>query len=98
MSQPNFAAAHYSPRARAYVTSAVHSAGADLDQIEVELRGLGTTREAARVLARLSQLAARNPEMGRFSAAGCRKVGTTARISFCYRNTIRGDPGRRLAG
>jgi hypothetical protein len=50
------------------------------------------------VLARLSQLAARNPEMGRFSAAGCRKVGTTARISFCYRNTIRGDPGRRLAG
>jgi SAM-dependent methyltransferase len=50
MSQPNFAAAHYSPRARAYVTSAVHSAGADLDQIEVELRGLGTTREAARVL------------------------------------------------
>ncbi len=39
MSQPNFVAAHYSPRARAYVTSAVHSAGADLDQIEAELRG-----------------------------------------------------------
>jgi SAM-dependent methyltransferase len=50
MSQPNFVAGHYAARARAYVTSAVHSAGADLDQIEAELRGLGATREAARVL------------------------------------------------
>jgi SAM-dependent methyltransferase len=39
MSQQNFAAEQYAPRARDYVTSVVHSAGADLDQIEAELRG-----------------------------------------------------------
>src|SRR6202050_3361728 len=46
MSEQNFAAEHYTSRARDYVTSAVHSAGADLDQIEAELRG----HSAARVL------------------------------------------------
>lgn len=42
----DFAAAQYAPRARDYVTSAVHGAGADLDQIEALLRG----RSGARVL------------------------------------------------
>ncbi len=46
MSEQNFAAEQYAPRARDYVTSAVHSTGGDLDQIEAELRG----RPAARVL------------------------------------------------
>jgi SAM-dependent methyltransferase len=46
MTEKNFAAEHYAPRARDYVTSAVHSAGGDLDQIEAELRG----QAAARVL------------------------------------------------
>ena len=41
MSQQNFAAEHYTSRARDYVTSAVHSAGADLDQIEAELLSTG---------------------------------------------------------
>lgn len=36
--QHTFAAEQYAPRAQNYVTSAVHSAGADLDQIESELR------------------------------------------------------------
>jgi ubiquinone/menaquinone biosynthesis C-methylase UbiE len=44
--QHTFAAEHYAPRARDYVTSAVHMSGADLDQIEAEVRG----RSAARVL------------------------------------------------
>lgn len=35
----SFAAAHYAPRAQDYVTSAVHSGGADLDQLESLLRG-----------------------------------------------------------
>ena len=34
----DFAARHYAPRAAAYATSAVHAAGADLDQIEALLR------------------------------------------------------------
>ena len=45
-SQPSFAAEHYAPRARDYVTSVVHSSGDDLDQLEAELRG----RREARVL------------------------------------------------
>jgi SAM-dependent methyltransferase len=45
-SQHAFAAEQYGSRAQDYVTSAVHSAGGDLDQIEAELRG----RNAARVL------------------------------------------------
>ncbi len=45
-SQHAFAAEHYGSRARDYVTSAVHSTGADLDQIEAEVRG----QDAARVL------------------------------------------------
>jgi SAM-dependent methyltransferase len=44
MSDSNFAAQHYAPRARDYVTSAVHSGGADLDQIELELKGQGAAR------------------------------------------------------
>lgn len=44
MSQQNFAAEQYAPRASDYVTSAVHSTGADLDQIEAELRGLNAAR------------------------------------------------------
>jgi SAM-dependent methyltransferase len=40
MSQPSFAAEHYTSRARDYVTSVVHSAGGDLDQIEAELQRL----------------------------------------------------------
>ncbi len=43
-SQQAFAAAQYGARAQDYVTSAVHSAGADLDQIEAELRGRSTAR------------------------------------------------------
>lgn len=43
MSQ-TFAAQHYAPRASDYVTSAVHSSGADLDQIEAEMRGRSTAR------------------------------------------------------
>jgi ubiquinone/menaquinone biosynthesis C-methylase UbiE len=46
MSQQNFVAEQYAPRASDYVTSAVHSTGGDLDQIEDELREL----KAARVL------------------------------------------------
>jgi SAM-dependent methyltransferase len=38
MSHTNFAAETYSSRARDYVASAVHSAGADLDQIAMELQ------------------------------------------------------------
>jgi 2-polyprenyl-3-methyl-5-hydroxy-6-metoxy-1,4-benzoquinol methylase len=45
-SQQEFVAAQYGARAQNYVTSAVHSTGADLDQIEAELRG----RSKARVL------------------------------------------------
>lgn len=43
-SQHEFAAGQYAPRADDYVTSAVHSMGADLDQIEDELRGRGYAR------------------------------------------------------
>lgn len=43
-SQHDFAAAQYGARARDYVASAVHSSGADLDQIEAELRGRSTAR------------------------------------------------------
>jgi SAM-dependent methyltransferase len=46
MSGQNFAAEQYAPRAKDYVTSAVHSAGPDLDYIASELRG----RSQARVL------------------------------------------------
>jgi ubiquinone/menaquinone biosynthesis C-methylase UbiE len=45
-SQHAFVAEHYGVRAQDYVTSAVHSAGADLDQIETELHG----QRSARVL------------------------------------------------
>lgn len=44
--QQDFAARQYDPRARDYVQSVVHSSGADLDQVEDELRG----RSEARVL------------------------------------------------
>jgi SAM-dependent methyltransferase len=44
MSQSNFAAEQYASRALDYVASAVHSAGADLDQIEAELSGQTTAR------------------------------------------------------
>jgi SAM-dependent methyltransferase len=40
MSQQEYAAAHYSSRAEDYVTSAVHAAGPDLDQIEALLAGM----------------------------------------------------------
>jgi SAM-dependent methyltransferase len=43
-SQHAFVAEHYGARAQDYVTSAVHSAGADLDQIETELCGHRTAR------------------------------------------------------
>src|ERR1700722_3972142 len=43
-SQHEFAAEQYGARARDYVASAVHSSGADLDQIEAELRGRSTAR------------------------------------------------------
>ena len=45
-SQHTFAAEQYASRARDYVASAVHSVGADLDQVEAELRG----RDMGRVL------------------------------------------------
>jgi len=45
-SQHDFVANHYAPRAAAYVDSAVHSTGADLDQIEAIIRG----QRGARVL------------------------------------------------
>ena len=43
-SQQDFVATQYTPRAQDYVASAVHSAGADLDQIEDTLRGRGLGR------------------------------------------------------
>ena len=43
-SQHEFAAGQYAPRAADYVTSEVHASGADLDQIEEELRGRGDAR------------------------------------------------------
>lgn len=43
-SQHAFVAGHYGERARDYVSSAVHSSGGDLDQIEAVLRGMGTAR------------------------------------------------------
>jgi SAM-dependent methyltransferase len=43
-SQHSFAAEQYGNRASAYVTSAVHSTGGDLDQIEAEMRGRATAR------------------------------------------------------
>ena len=42
--QHSFVEGHYGPRASAYVASAVHSAGADLDQIEALVRGSGSAR------------------------------------------------------
>jgi SAM-dependent methyltransferase len=42
--QHDFVAGHYAPRAAAYVASAVHSAGADLDQIEAFVRGHADAR------------------------------------------------------
>jgi ubiquinone/menaquinone biosynthesis C-methylase UbiE len=39
-----FVTKHYAPRAAAYVSSAVHSAGADLDQIEAFVRGCADAR------------------------------------------------------
>ncbi|MDJ0389507.1 class I SAM-dependent methyltransferase [Roseomonas sp. E05] len=42
--QHRFAAEQYGARARDYVTSAVHSSGGDLDQIEAALRGRGEAR------------------------------------------------------
>ena len=44
MSQQNFVVEQYTARARDYVTSVVHSTGADLDQIEAELRGHAEAR------------------------------------------------------
>ncbi|WP_131195665.1 class I SAM-dependent methyltransferase [Lichenihabitans psoromatis] len=43
-SQHDFVVNHYAPRASAYVTSAVHSGGADLDQIEAFVRGASEAR------------------------------------------------------
>jgi SAM-dependent methyltransferase len=43
-SQNDFTARHYAPRAEDYVTSQVHAAGADLDQIEAMLREAGASR------------------------------------------------------
>jgi ubiquinone/menaquinone biosynthesis C-methylase UbiE len=43
-SQHEFAAGHYAPRARDYVTSEVHSTGEDLEQIEAMLRGQASAR------------------------------------------------------
>jgi SAM-dependent methyltransferase len=42
--QHDFVAGHYAPRAMAYVASAVHSGGADLDQIEAFVRGCAEAR------------------------------------------------------
>lgn len=42
--QHAFVAQEYGPRAKDYVTSAVHSAGADLDQVEAYARELGPAR------------------------------------------------------
>ena len=42
--QHDFVATHYAPRAAAYVASAVHSGGADLDQIEAFVRGQADAR------------------------------------------------------
>jgi SAM-dependent methyltransferase len=42
--QHDFVSGHYAPRAAAYVESAVHSAGADLDGMEAVLRGRPTAR------------------------------------------------------
>jgi SAM-dependent methyltransferase len=44
MSQNDFTAQHYAPRAEDYVTSQVHAAGEDLDQVEAMLRAVGATR------------------------------------------------------
>ncbi|HVC16849.1 MAG TPA: class I SAM-dependent methyltransferase [Rhodanobacter sp.] len=46
VSEPNFVATQYAPRAQEYLHSAAHSSGADLDQVEAALRG----RDSARVL------------------------------------------------
>jgi SAM-dependent methyltransferase len=43
-SQHDFVATHYAPRAAAYVTSAVHASGPDLDQIEAFVRGSADAR------------------------------------------------------
>jgi len=43
-SQNDFTARHYAPRAEDYVTSQVHAAGEDLDQIESMLREQGASR------------------------------------------------------
>jgi SAM-dependent methyltransferase len=42
--QHDYVANHYAPRASAYVSSAVHSGGADLDQIETFVRGADRAR------------------------------------------------------
>ncbi|WP_372396577.1 class I SAM-dependent methyltransferase [Azospirillum sp. HJ39] len=47
-SHHSFVADSYGPRADAYVTSAVHAGGADLDQIETVLATWGANREADR--------------------------------------------------
>jgi len=43
-SQNDFTARHYAPRAEDYVTSQVHAAGEDLDQVEAMLRAAAATR------------------------------------------------------
>jgi SAM-dependent methyltransferase len=43
-SQHDFVANHYAPRAQAYVSSAVHASGPDLDQIEAFVRGSADAR------------------------------------------------------
>lgn len=42
--QHSFVAGHYAPRAASYVSSAVHSSGADLDQVEAFVSGCGEAR------------------------------------------------------
>jgi ubiquinone/menaquinone biosynthesis C-methylase UbiE len=44
VSQQDYAAQHYAPRAEDYVTSQVHAAGEDLDQVAAMLQGLGAVR------------------------------------------------------
>jgi SAM-dependent methyltransferase len=59
-SQHNFVAQHYAPRAAAYVSSAVHSSGPDLDQIEafVHVREVVACDLTPDMLAQVNQTAA----------------------------------------
>jgi SAM-dependent methyltransferase len=78
--------AHYAPRARDYVTSAVHAAGPDLDQLEMELAG--------RNLGRVLDLGCGGGHVAYRAAAHCREV-TACDLTPAMIETVRAEAAAR---